>query len=318
MHNVDSHFHWLPRSYFEELCKRTTFPRAERNGKGGYRYYRALDGKHIGNPWPEWFDLDKQFAYMESIGHEVDVVSSIGPYSVYFSEVPASEGAAAATQWNEEMAAAQRAYPGRFWGTAAMTLVDTATAVDLLEHAAKLGLKGVNLPSSIGTDPRIDAERLEPFYARAEELGLPLFLHPTDAMYSDTLSEDYGGALHATLGRVMEVSIAAMRLIFSGIMERHPRLTVVMSHTGGALPYQAGRLDKNGNGAKLPELPSTYLKRMYTDVVSPHALGIKFAMDFFGIDHIFYGTDYPCWEPLEAMRLFDEVGLDQEARSKVL
>jgi len=70
-------------------------------------------------------------------------------------------------------------------------------------------------------------------------------------------------------------------------------------------------LDKNGNGAKLPELPSTYLKRMYTDVVSPHALGIKFAMDFFGIDHIFYGTDYPCWEPLEAMRLFDEVGLDQ-------
>ena len=56
-----------------------------------------------------------------------------------------------------------------------------------------------------------------------------------------------------------------MRLIFSGIMERHPNLKVFMSHTGGALPYQAGRMDKNGTGAQAAGAPSTYLKRMYTD-----------------------------------------------------
>ena len=70
--------------------------------------------------------------------------------------------------------------------------------------------------------------------------------------------DGYDGALHLSLGRVIEVSVAAMRLIFSGVMERHPNLKIVMSHTGGALPYQAGRMDKNGKAAKLPgPVPTT-------------------------------------------------------------
>ena len=84
---------------------------------------------------------------------------------------------------------------------------------------------------------------------------MPLFLHPTDAVFQDMLVDDYDGALFLSLGRVIEVSVAAMRLVFSGIMERHPNLKVVMSHTGGALPYQSGRMDKNGKAAKLPQPP---------------------------------------------------------------
>ena len=157
-------------------------------------------------------------------------------------------------------------------------------------------------------------ERLEPFYDRVEELGLPLFLHPTDAVFADMLSDGYGGALHLSLGRVVEVSVAAMRLVFSGIMERHPNLKLVMSHTGGALPYQAGRMDKNGKKANLPELPSTYLKRIYTDTVTPHAIGMKFAVEFFGADHVMYGSDYPCWSPADALRFFDECGFSPEVQ----
>ncbi len=86
------------------------------------------------------------------------------------------------------MAAAQRKYPGRFWGTAAIPLVDTRTAIEVLDHAVnELGLIGANLPGSVGTDARIDAERLEPFYDRVEELGIPLLLHPTDAIFADIL-----------------------------------------------------------------------------------------------------------------------------------
>ena len=154
-----------------------------------------------------------------------------------------------------------------------MPLVDTRIAIEVLDDAVnRLGLMGVNLPGSIGSDARIDAERLEPFYARVEELGLPLFLHPTDAVFVDML-DGYDGALHLSLGRVVEVSVAAMRLVLSGMMERHPKLKIVMSHTGGALPYQSGRMDKNTPKAKLPKPASTYLKRMYTDTVSPHSAG---------------------------------------------
>jgi aminocarboxymuconate-semialdehyde decarboxylase len=109
-----------------------------------------------------------------------------------------------------------------------------------------------------------------------------------------------------------------MRLVFSGIMEKHPDLKIVMSHTGGALPYQSGRMDKNGKKAKLPQEPSTYIKRMYSDTVSPHMEGIKFAIDYYGADHVMYGSDYPCWSPADALRFLGETGISEEDRTKIL
>lgn len=318
MRVIDSHFHWWPRSVFEELCKRRDYPRAESNGKGGYTYWRHEGADARFNLGSEWFELDDQLAHMDSLGHQVDVVCSVGPFSVHFSDLPADQGREAAMLWNEEMASAQRKLPGRLWASAAVPLVDTDVAIEVLDHAVqKLGLMGVNVPGSVGSDPRIDADRLEPFYARVEQLGVPIFLHPTDAIFPDML-EGYDGALYLSLGRVIDVSVCAMRLILSGLMERHPRLKVVMSHTGGALPYQAGRMDKNSKAAGLPQPPSTYIKRMFTDTVSPHAPGIKFAVDFYGVDHIMYGSDYPCWSPAAALELFDEIGLPKEDQEKIL
>jgi aminocarboxymuconate-semialdehyde decarboxylase len=133
----------------------------------------------------------------------------------------------------------------------------------------------------------------------------------------EELLEGYNGALHLSLGRVIEVSTAASRLILSGIMERHPKLKIVMSHTGGALPYQSGRMDKNTKAALLPQPMSTYIKRMYTDTVSPHVPGMKFAIEYFGIDNVMYGTDYPCWDPATALKLLDEIDFSKEDQEKL-
>jgi aminocarboxymuconate-semialdehyde decarboxylase len=320
MHIIDSHFHYWPRSVWLELCKRKDFPRAQPKPGGGYDYFsvRGTEEKFLGG-WDDWYDLDRQLAYMDSLGHQIDVVCSIGPFSVTFSDMPKDLGRDLATMWNEEMSAAQRKHPGRVWASAAVPLQDTQTAIDVLDHAVgKLGLMGVNLPGSVGKDPRIDHPRLEPFYDRVEQLGIPLFLHPTDQVFQDMLIGEYGGALHLSLGRVIEVSVAAMRLVYSGIMERHPNLKVVMSHTGGALPYQSGRMDKNGKAAKLPNPPSTYMKRMYTDTVSPHTAGMKFAIEYYGVDHVMYGTDYPCWEPKAALEYFAGIGLSQGDIQKIM
>jgi aminocarboxymuconate-semialdehyde decarboxylase len=128
----------------------------------------------------------------------------------------------------------------------------------------------------------------------------------------------YDGALFLSLGRVVEVSVAAMRLVFSGVMERHPNLKLVISHTGGMLPYQSGRMDKNGKKAQLPQPPSTYLKRMYTDTVSPHTEGMKFAVEYYGVDQVMYGSDYPCWSPADALEFLSGVGLSEADLEKVL
>src|ERR1700727_3267654 len=180
---------------------------------------RSEAGQHL-NTWAELFDLDQQFEYMDSLGHQVDVVCSIGPFSVAFSDMPLSEGRDYALMWNEEMAGAQKKYPGRLCASAAVPLQDTRVAIEVVDDAVnRLGLMGVNLPGSVGDDARIDAERLEPFYAHVEKLGLPLFLHPTDVIFQDMLSDGYDGALHLSLGRVIEGSVAAMRLLLSGLME---------------------------------------------------------------------------------------------------
>jgi aminocarboxymuconate-semialdehyde decarboxylase len=317
MHIIDSHFHWWPRSIFEKLCKSKGYPSSRVNNRGGYDYMRSANaGQHL-NSWAEWFDLDKQFEYMDSLGHRVDVVCSIGPFSVSFSDMPVEEGRDYAVMWNEEMAGAQKKYPGRLWASAAVPLQDTKVAIETLDDAVnRLGLIGVNLPGSVGSDPRIDAERLQPFYARVEELGIPMFLHPTDVIFQDML-DGYNGALHLSLGRVIEVSVAAMRLILSGTMERHPKLKVVLSHTGGSLPYQAGRMDKNTKAVKLAEPVSATMKRMFTDTVSPHSAGMKFAMDYYGIDNVMYGTDYPCWDPAACLKLLDEIKLTDAEKRKL-
>ncbi len=318
MRIVDSHFHWWPRQVFDQLCRRTGYPRAESNGRGGYTYWREAGVGARFNLGAEWYDLDQQLAHMDGLGHQVDVVCSIGPFSVHFSDLPAEEGRDAAMAWNEAMAGAQRRHPGRLWASAAVPLVDTRIALEVLDHAVnKLGLMGANLPGSVGSDPRIDAERLEPFYDRVEELGIPLFLHPTDALFPGSL-DGYDGALYLSLGRVIDVSVAAARLVLSGLMERHPDLKLVMSHTGGALPYQAGRMDKNSKAAKLPQPASTYIKRMYTDTVSPHAPGMKFAIEYYGVDHVMYGSDYPCWSPAAALAIFNEIGLSPVDQEKIL
>ena len=130
--------------------------------------------------------------------------------------------------------------------------------------------------------------------------------------------DGYDGALFLSLGRVMEVSVAASRLVLSGLMERHPGLKIVLSHTGGALPYQSGRMDKNTKAAKLPRPASTYLKRMFTDTVSPHAAGMRFAIEYYGIDNVMYGTDYPCWEPAQCLALLERARSDGGAEAEAL
>ncbi len=195
--------------------------------------------------------------------------------------------------------------------------IDTGIAIEVLDDAiARLGLMGVNLPGSIGSDPRIDAERLEPFYARVAELGLPVFLHPTDAIFVDLL-EGYGGALHLSLGRVIEVSVAAARLVLSGIMERHPdpQDRDVAYRRRAALPVRPHGQEHQGRQAAARA--SHYLKRMYTDTVSPHAAGMKFAIAYYGIDQVMYGTDYPCWDPATALALIEELKLTPADREKL-
>lgn len=293
---LDCHFHWYPQAIEDQLNK----------VNGNTRRHSA-----------EWYDLDGQLARMDRLGGRVDVISSTGPFTGLFTNIDAGNSRTITHEFNELIADAQRRYPGRVWGTCVLPLLDTEDALAELEYAvAKLGLVGVNLPGRIGARDNLDDPRLHPLYERIERFGVPIFVHPNDEAF-ETILDGYNGALHLSLGRVIDVSVSAYRLVLSGLMDRYPKLRIAVSHTGGALPYQAGRMDKNSGAVALPHQPSDYLRRMYTDTVSPHAPGVRFALDFYGADHVMYGSDYPCWDPEAALQVLDEIELDEHVLRKI-
>lgn len=310
---VDCHIHWFPTAYYEFLARRSREPRAEfSDGRwtylNGARTIRAIS--------PEWFDPDQQFETAALTGREMALVTSLGVHGD-LDGLPAGEATEAARIINEEWAGAQRRYPGKFFAAAAVPLVDTEAAIAEMEHAVlKLGMCGVSLPSSIAGEP-IDAPRLAPFYERLEQLGVPAFLHPIDSALLDAMS-GYDGRLHASLGRVCDSSMAVMRLILSGTLDRYPRLKILHFHAGGVLPYAAGRLDKNASIPGIEEQPTAYLKRMWVDTAMPHSLTIGMAIDFYGSDRVLYGSDNPCWNPVAAMRATEALELEDPVMDAVL
>ncbi|GIH19752.1 hypothetical protein Raf01_79240 [Rugosimonospora africana] len=295
---LDCHFHWYPQHVEDGLNR----------SNGRTRRHTA-----------DWYDLEGQLARMDALDRPVDVISSTGPFTGLFTntEIGAGDSRALTRLHNETMADGQRRYPGRFWGTCVLPLLEPDVALTELEYAVgTLGLVGVNIPGRIGAEVNLDDPRYEELYDRIEALGVPLFIHPNDEAFEGALG-GYNGALHLSLGRVIDVSVSAYRLVLSGVLERHPDLKLIMSHAGGALPYQAGRMDKNSGAAGLPKSPTEYLRRIYTDTVMPQAASVGFAIGFYGADHVMYGSDYPCWDPDAALRVIDELDLDDESLDRI-
>jgi aminocarboxymuconate-semialdehyde decarboxylase len=317
---IDSHFHWYPGSIYERLADQSGYPKAVRV-EDGFTYWYAQD-EMGGNRGRIWLDLEGGFAASDAAsGVETTVINTTGTFSGLLDQLPRNDAVEVARIYNEEVAKAQQQHPGRFYGTASVPLQNTDEAIAIAEQAVlELGLYAINLPSVTRDEP-IDVPRLEAFYARVEELGVPLIVHPTDVVFGSTL-EGYDGAMNLTIGRLLDSSVTVLRLIFSGIMARYPRLRIVQTHAGALLPYQAGRIDKNVYKSRkitsLPHTPSEYLKQIFVDTVAPQELTIRTALQFYGPLNVMYGTDFPCWMPDKAMRVIQGAELTPEERERVL
>jgi aminocarboxymuconate-semialdehyde decarboxylase len=310
---VDSHIHWIPDGYFELLSRRARSPRAERKGDGWMYLNDDRDSFFVEN---EWSNLELQFETARATGMEMTLVSSMGIHSD-LDGLPLAEAREGARLINEAWAGAQRERPGRFYAAAAVPLQDTDAAVAELDHAVtQLGLIGVSIPGSVAGEP-LDTPRLEPFWTRVEELGVPMFLHPTDGALLSSM-QGYENALYLSLGRVVDSSVAALRLVLNGTFDRHPGLRLIHFHAGGVLPYAAGRLDKNASIGSLAERPTAYLRRMWVDTAMPHPLTLDMALKFYGTDRVLYGSDNPCWNPLAALDATRSLQLDDGTEAAVL
>jgi aminocarboxymuconate-semialdehyde decarboxylase len=296
---IDTHAHWYPADWLK-LFERDGAAEGARLERKGDAY--VIRTERITNAFNEEFvDLGLRIAGMNRQGVDVHALSLTTPMVNWAS--PAF-GLALAQSYNDAAAAAHSRHPDRFVGLAIVPMQDTPLAVRELERAAKLpGMRGMYLATNInGTE--LDEKRYWDVYAKAEELGLPIFLHPVDTIGRERTTRYH---LKNLLGNPYDTGVAAASLIFGGVLDEFPKLEVNLPHAGGALPGLIGRMD---HGTKVrPELkhmkrlPSEYLKRFTYDTIG-HSDRINLDLiRLVGADRVLLGSDY-CFD----MGLVDPVG----------
>jgi aminocarboxymuconate-semialdehyde decarboxylase len=182
-----------------------------------------------------------------------------------------------------------------FTALATLPLNDPAASARELDRAlGELGLPGAMLFSNVNGTALAD-EAYWPLYERANDAGAVLFIHPTHPVGVEAMTDFW---LMPLVGFLMDTTLAAAKLVFTGIPERYPRITWVLAHLGGAIPYLAERLDRGYRAfaecrVNIPKPPSEYLKQFYFDTVNFDPRAIQLAIDFAGVDHIVAGSDYP-------------------------
>ena len=311
---VDCQSHVFPQAY-AEILKRNPKPPQATGAHGTYTVtYGDVQAFALNL---DQYDPERKLRDMDASGVDVSVLSVNMPGPERLAPELALEGARACNDYLAEICAR---YPGRFVGLASLPLQDVPTATTELDRAVHdLGLRGALLFSHIDGRP-VDAPEFEPFYAHAEASCVPLVLHPTVPTWGEAI-KDY--SMIPMLGLMVDTSIAMLRLILSGIMERHPQLQIVHPHAGGVLPYLMGRIEeqtemKRRGREHIAQPPSEYYQRVYLDLVSPSTLAIRYAYDFAGPDRLLFGSDHP-WVDIDAMLGFlERLDLPEQDRAKIL
>jgi aminocarboxymuconate-semialdehyde decarboxylase len=288
MRALDIHAHWYPKEWLAVFEKEGAREGASlERGAGGYR----LKAKHIVNAFDERFVVVAQrVEEMDKRRIDVHALSLTTPM-VYWAAPPL--GLALSQSFNDAASAAHRQFPDRLVGLAMLPMQAPELALKELERAARLpGIKGLYLATNVNGE-ELDEPKFWDVYAKCEELGWTIFLHPVDTLGQDRTKKYY---LKNLCGNPYDTGVAVAHLIFGGVMERFPKLGFNLPHAGGTFPWLIGRWD---HGARVrPELkhmkqpPSSYLRRFTYDTIG-HDDRINGALvKLVGADRVTLGSDY--------------------------
>jgi aminocarboxymuconate-semialdehyde decarboxylase len=267
---------------------------------------------------PALYTLDLHAKFFAQAGIDTAVFGPLMDVAGY--SLPPAQGAAWSRLQNEALAAALRQAPGAHRGLATVPLQDPAVAAAELRVAVQeLGLRGAMVdPNALGR-PLGDAG-FDPFWKAAADLGAPVVLHPFLLEAVERFGQHY---LHNLVGYPFETTLAAASLILGGTLDRFPRLSVVLVHGGGFLPYHIGRFDRAHETrpearANDAGLPSRYLRRFLYDSLVQRPDALRYLVQLVGHDRVLLGSDHPFWmgdrDPLRVVR---EAGLDSATEAAI-
>ncbi|KAI8848191.1 hypothetical protein BC829DRAFT_394627 [Chytridium lagenaria] len=321
---VDVHTHvYLPR-YMETLRSRTNVPRVFKNDKGQERLIilpqEDLDAStRTGRPvGPEYYDMSVKLSFMDKHGIDTSVVSLANPWLDF---LPHAQAVTLATDLNKDLNDLCTPYGGRLFGFGVLPTgsSDVSSWVSEIRRIAGMGNMRGAIIGTKGLGKGLDDKELVPFYKEAAETGMMLFVHPHYGIGADVFGEvENGHVLPLALGFPFETTIAISRLILSGTLDLVPNLNLLLAHSGGTLPFLAGRLDScvlhdPHVASRLAHPPSSYLRRFYYDAVSYHPPALRCAAELVGADRLIFGTDHPFFPPLKGDGRWESVDMNLRA-----
>ncbi len=268
--------------------------------------------------WARLTNHKTRLREMDRTGVDIQVVSSNFPVSCYWMDGP--KGLRASRISNDGVADWVAKSPDRFVGLASVALQHPKSAAGELERSVKkLGMRGAWIASNIRAKD-LGEDRFRPFWAKAEELGVPIFVHPLGTTDIIRLKKYF---LFNTIGQPFEETMAMSSLIHEGVMDTYPKLKVVICHGGGYLPYYAARGDRSFHvraevRANIKKPPSAYLRKFYYDsIVFDHKI-LNNLISVSGLGKVMMGTDYPLVRDDGAAFIRSNRALSKEAKDRIL
>jgi aminocarboxymuconate-semialdehyde decarboxylase len=260
---------------------------------------------------------------MDDQGIDVEALS-INPIFWYKAE-PDLAGQVVKLQ-NEKLAEICAVQPDRFVGLASVALQHPDLAAEQLEYAVKqLELRGALIGGSVNGEELSDS-KFHPFWSKAEQLGVLIFIHPQGTAELSTSGRLKGnGVLDNVIGNPLETTIALSHLIFEGTLDAYPGLKICAAHAGGYLPSYAARSDQGcvtfpARCTKtLKKKPTEYLRQLYYDSLVFTPEGLRHLIAEVGASQIVLGTDYPFpWTKTAVDHILDTPGLSDAERVAIL
>jgi predicted TIM-barrel fold metal-dependent hydrolase len=328
---VDTHTHMYPPAYVELLKSRSTIPLV-RSFAGSNDPRLILlqaevpsleevssgsdDGASLNPPGRpltrHYSSLDQKLHFMDTHGIDISVISLANPWLDFLSS---TESGAAAESINEEFSSMCAAHPSRLYFFAALPLAaPLETVLSSISHVKSLPYcRGVILGTS-GLGSGLDDPALHPILTTLADAELLIFLHPhyglPNSVWGPRAASEYGHVLPLALGFPMETTIAVTRMYLSGVFDAIPNLRMLLAHSGGTLPFLAGRIEScilhDGQLVREGRVKAgrrtvwdVLREQIYLDAVVYSEVGLKAAIEASGgAERVMFGTDHPFFPPL--------------------
>lgn len=289
---VDFHTHVISEDFIN-LAKKYSddrWPVLEKTCHCGAKI--MINGKNFRDVTNQAWAFDKRIEDMDNEGIDVQVLSPIPVTFSYWAD--AEKGLELAQSQNDFIASIVSREPKRFVGLGTVPLQNPQLAIREMKRLYEtLGLAGIEIGTNVN-GMNLDDPFLDPFFEAANDLGVPLFVHPWDTLGKERFPRHN---FMYMIGMPSETALAAGSIIMSGMLDRYENLKICFAHGGGALPYLIPRMDQGYEVwpqiRKTTKRPSEYINKLYYDALVYDRDNLRFMINRLGANRIIAGSDYP-------------------------